>query len=437
MADDDIRGVVESVVDQEVKSSFYGALHPAGVVVNSVVYAHRDSSSLEAGILEIRQGTLHLTSSSMQLSSTLNFVVPNQRIQDCFYIKGTLNIPQWCVLKSMWFLDAINNIQIQIPGSGTIQYFGSTWKDMLLRCSTESQRDALNVFMPYVNASAGATDVEFCCPVVLPWSFAIDPMVAFPLDGDSYSNNLTVSITLKPAYQWICASQAGGAHARVLPTAFSLLELKPLNVYSHIRDELSLGRLQEEYRVPSYYLQTYAVSGQPLTGALQSITLQQMPNAQLATILLRIEDDAAYMTSDNTAGAQTLVNPVNIRLSYMRLNFNGLDLIELSSKELDVMKCYSGNNGDGGLNYTTQTATSISNATSANYSQQLNVMECFMLNTSKALTDAQYSLTQNYNGQTMTLYFIAPSAVASTTFTFSYVSNCVWDTMNGSSKLVL
>jgi len=427
MADDSIRDVVLA----SASDSLYGLMQPSGLTVNKTVYAHEESSSVEAAVLEIRQGVLKIPSTSTNLSSTLSFTIQNSKIQDIYYIKGALTLPQWCVLKSMWFLDAIDNVQIQIPGSGNIQYDGASWKDFLLRTSSKDQRNALNDFMPYVAATAGATTTNFVCPVVTPWSSNVSPQSAFPLDADSLSNNVILSVTLKPAYQWIFATQSGGAHVRVLPTAFDSLELKPLNLVSHVKDQLSIGRMRELYRIPTYYLQSYKLSGVALTGAQQSLTLQQMPNAQLVSILIRVEDDSKYMSSDNAAASQALVNPVNIRLSQLRLNFNGLDLIDLSDKEISLMHGSSAIGYDGGLSYTTYTSASNSVTTSTAYDQNLNVLECFILNNGKALSECEYALSKNFNGYTMTLFFTAPAAVASSTVTITYVCNAVMDIQNG------
>lgn len=426
---------ISDAVKQELSSSMYSLMHPAGITVNKTIYSHEGNSTLEAAVLEIRQGTLKIPATSVNMASTLSFTIPNSKIQDMYYLKGQLTLPQWCVLKSQWMLDAIDQLQLQIPGSGSLMYTGTSWKDFLLRTSSKDQRNALNLMMPYVEASAGATVVNFVCPVVLPWTSSISPDSSFPLDADALSNNVLLSITLKPVYKWIFASQAGGAHARVLPTAFDSLELKPLNNINHPNPALSIGKMHDVYRIPMYYLQSYVLNNVALTGNQQSIILQQMPNAQLVSIIIRVEDDAAYMTSSNVAGDQTLVNPVNIRLKQMRLSFNGLDLVDLEDKELYLLGGYNAFEGDGDLSYTTQTSASNAVLTSTDYTQYLNVLECFALETGKALTKGDYTLARNFNGFTQTLFFTAPAAVASSTITVTYVCNAVMDIQDGVSNL--
>jgi hypothetical protein len=427
MADEQIRKAVEA----NVSESMYSLMQPANLTVNRIIYAHEDNTKFEATQLEIRQGVVKIPASSTNLASTLTFTILNSKIQDIFYLHGQITLPQYAMIKSKFFLDAVNDIQIQIPGSGNIQMSGTSWKDFLLRSSSTAQKEALNDMMPYYVDMVGGYKYEFVTPVVLPWCSAVQSDCAFPLDGDSLQNNVIVSITLKPVYQWIGCSQSGGAHVRTLPTAWDFLYLKPFNLISHTKEQLSIGRMRQEYRIPTYYLQTYQVNGVALTGTQQSIVLQSFPNAQLVSILINVSDDSKYMSSSNLAAGQTLVNPANISLTQMRLNWNGLDIIELGGPELVVQKCYAAGRYDGSLTYNTYNATSISNNAQATYTESLNVLECFILDPNKAFQDAEYAMSRNYSGQTLTLFFTAPAAVASATLTFTYVCNAVLDVTNG------
>jgi len=429
MSDAQVLGAVQ----ETVLDSLYGQLHPASLTVNKIVYAHESNSTFDAAVLEQRQGVVKISSANTNLGSTLSFTIANSKIQDIFYIYGQLSLGQYMTLKSLWFLDAVQNIQITIPGaSGNIQYTGESWKSFLLRSSSVNQRAALNVMNPTnsLAAVAGATINQFCIPVVMPWSTAAQPNSAFPLDGDSFNNNILVNITLKPSYLWIFASQSGGAHVRVLPTQFDFIQLKPLNYYSHLRNELSVGKTRDIYRIPSYYIQSYEIDNVAITGSQQSLNLQSFPNAQLVSILVSVVDNSALGTSSNAAADQALINPINIELTQTRLNYNGLDLIDLTGPELPLMKCYSAGLTEGNLEYLTYTAASNSSGVVTEYPQGLNVLECWILDTNAAFTNAEYALSRNFTGQTMTLFFTGP-VTASSTVTITYVCNCVYEVKDG------
>lgn len=414
-----------------VSQSAFAKLSPMGYVANKRIFAHNENSSVEAAILQIRQGALIMPSTSTNLSSTLTFMINNQNILANFYIKAQLTIPRYGQLSSNWFLrEAVDTITISMPGQGTISYNGRSAYDMLIRSSSDAQRLAYNALCPAVSANsetaAAAYVYEFVCPIMLPWSSSPDPTGAFPLDASAASNQIVLSLTLKPVYQWMYGTSTQNP---TLPTSFDYCELKCINVMSHISPELS-SRFLDNYRLPFFWLQSYKQSGVSMTAGQElSLQLGNLPVGELVSIIVSCVDQATIGTSGNTVAA----TGANIPFTYMRLNWSGLDLIIQDEKELALTKLYNGVVMGDGFNYTITVPPHVVGA-SASVSQTLNACEVFGIDTTAALTDGEYFLAQSYGGQSFNLY-VKTATTGTVDFYVTYVINAALEFKNGSAKI--
>lgn len=413
-------------------SSPYGSDTPSGLVVNKIIYANSESSTLETSILNIRQGTLHLPATSTNLSSTLTFTIPNRDVYDIFYINGTITLPHYSQLCSNWFLRAVDSINISLPGQGTYQYSGISAWTHLMRSSSVEQRNALNSLMPAVSANSetalGSYVYRFVCPMQFPWSGALTPDASWPIDAGASSNNIIVSLTMKPVYQWLYCSSG---NTMTFPTAFDQIELKVLNIISPINQVMQASRITPVVKTPFNYLQTYNLSGISfVAGAEKNVQLSNLPEGQLTSIYVSIIDQASL----GQANGARLASLLNIPLTYMRLNYNGLDLIELDQKELRLMQLYNSAENDNGMQYELVVPPYVAGA-SATVDQSINIIECFAVNTAEGYTNGAYSITQNYQGMQFSLY-VKTDVTATCDVVITYVINSVLVLANGAASFL-
>lgn len=422
--------VVLGAVGAQVESSMYAMMHP-GSITSGSHYAHQESSTLEANVLQVRQGTLKIPTTSLSLQSTATFQVPNRELQGPVCLVGSITIPRYILGKACWLYDIINQITISTPGVNNIQYSGVSLRDALFRSITSFQRDAMEQLMPMVDSSAATYSYDFVCPLYLPWSHGLDPNTGFFLEAGVIASNYILQIQWNPITQVLYTETPAAPHTPVYPTAFDRLELKPIWTAVSLSPALTISQ-KDMYSIPSFGIQSYDLYG--ITSAANvesSILLQSLPTGQIVSIFVTAYDTATIGVPAGT----TFANPVPIEFTYLRLNYNGLDLLELETKEIIAMGLYNSINGSDGYAYNVVNAASNTVTTKTDYPTRLTSLEFSGVDVSAAYSKHDFFMARNFQGQIFNLFWKTASSATTLDFHITYMFNRVYMFQDGQMSL--
>lgn len=422
--------VVLGAVGEQVESSMYSLMHP-GSVTSGSHYAHQESSTLEANVLQVRQGTLKIPSTSLSLGSTATFQVPNRELQGPVCLVGTITIPRYIQGKGCWIYDIINQMTISTPGVNNIQYSGVSCRDALFRSITSNQRDYMEQLMPAVDTNSAGVVYDFVCPLYLPWSHGLDPNTGFFLEAGVIASNYILQIQWYPITQVLSTIDPTAPHTPVYPVAFDKLELKPIWTAVSMSPALTIGK-NDTYSIPSYGIQSYDLYSIPNAANTESsILLQSLPTGQIVSIFVTAYDP----TSIGVAAGTSFANPIPIEFTYLRLNYNGLDLLELNEKEIIAMGLYNSNWGTNGYAYNVTNGTNLTTPTQKVYPTRLTALEFSGVDVSAGYIKHDFFMARNFQGQIFTLFYKTANTAANLDFHITYMFNRIYMFKDGQMSL--
>ena len=413
--------VVLGAVGEQVESSMFGMMHPGNITSGSH-YAHQDSSSLEVNVLQVRQGTLKIPATSLNLSSTATFQVPNRELQGPMCLVGSITINKFILGKSCWLYDIMNQITISTPGLNNLQYSGVSMRDTMLRSFSSTMRNALTELMPMVDSTAGTITYEFVCPLYLPWSHGLDPKTGFFLEAGVIASNYILQIDWLPITQ-VLYTYTPLTNTPTYPVAFNRLELKPLWTAVSLSPALTISK-NDTYSIPSFGIQSYDLYGVPNTPGVESnLLLQSLPTGQIVSILISPIDASTVGTSNGA----TYANPVPMEFKYLRLNYLGLDLLELYQTEIIALGLYSSIYGSDGFSYTVTNALLNTSYVHSPIETRITALEPTGIDVSQSYSNHDGFMARVYQGQIFQLYYVLDTTTAtSVNFRITYVFNRVY-----------
>lgn len=383
--------------------------HPGQSLLGGDLYSNVHNSQIDLARRHTYQGRYKSSANSLQLGAVSSFYLqPGTVIGQC-YIAGAIVLPQYARASDGWIYDAVQQLEIIVAGSSSIQslrYSGRSMFDSIMAfASSQEKRNQILQCSPAFNLTAAGATKQFGMLLLLPWSHP-DLNGAFAWDTSTIKSQIIINVTWKYGYQFMSGSTS---HAITVPTAFSDLYLR-INNQTELQEQFLMLSMQRNaslcYSIPNLYIQSFPTPISLTSGVEQQIALTSMPSAGLEAILVSCVPSTWVGSSATTQYSNSVVG---IPLSSVRLLFNGQELVRWDY-DMEAQLQASLKNDKTAADYNVLNTASVADAATNVLYQNRVVILPFCNEIHKVLRERRMENVQSYSGSTLQL-FITPSAL--------------------------
>ena len=399
---------LDTHVENILASSKLMLNHPGQSLLGGDLYSNVHNSQIDLARRHVYQGRYKSSANSLQLGAVSSFYLqPGTVIGQC-YVFGTLACPQYSRASSGWFYDAIQQLEIIVAGSSSIQSLrisGRSHFDMVMAfCTSQEKRNQLLNCSPAFNLTGGAATQQGGILLCLPWSHP-ELQGAFAWDTSTIKSQVIINITFKFGYQFMSGSTS---HAITPPSAFSDLYLR-VNNQTELQEQFLMNSMARNpslcYSIPNLYTQTFQTPVTLTAGQEQQIALTSMPSAGLEAILVSAVPSSWVGSADTITNYSNSV--VGIPFQSLRMLFNGQELCRYDYQlEDQLQSCLKNDRACADYNVL-NTASVADAATNVLYQNRVHIIP-FCNEISKVLRERRMENLQSYSGSTLQL-FITPA----------------------------
>jgi hypothetical protein len=396
--------------------------HP-GQSLPTGLYPSVHTAMLDMIAQEVTRGKVNIPSNGTNFgSSSQMLITPGSFISSC-WINAEVALGTNVLASSDWGLNSIQSIEYTISNasaSGSISLTGESHSDLIkIACETEEKRTAVANCCPAKTAAAAAS-VKGSFPLWLPFSMP-NAEGQFSLDSSTLPSSIIVTIRWKPSYNVFSVPTAQIAN---LPAAWTSLNLRAKASQLVGADQFKVAAYLNDnptsvYPIPFYSCQSANQTVSITSGVVNTVTLTSMPNAELAAILIKLDNQALV----GSPAANVLLQNEGIQLSYVNLKNNGNDLLLFGSNEEYRLSSAIDQEGDG-YRYNIVNATGLTTYSDKNYQGEVCVLP-LVWDLKNAIMKKQQMSAINYGGGTLQLSFNTAAATGTYNMTITYVTNAI------------
>jgi hypothetical protein len=390
----------------KIQSTPYGDIRYQGL--GGDLYSNVHNSQIDLARRHMFQGRYKSSANSLQLGAVSSFYLqPGTIIQQC-YVFGQMAMPQHARASDGWMYDAIQQLEIIVAGSSSIQSLrlsGRSHLDMVLAfTSSQEKRNQLLQCCPAFNLTSAGANVQGGVLICMPWSHP-ELNGAFAWDTSTIKSQIIINVTWKFGYQFLSGSTGNAITA---PTAWSDLYLR-VNNQVELQDQFLMNSMARNpslcYSIPNLYCQTFQTPVTLTSGVEQQIALTSMPSAGLECILVSAVPSSWVGASDTVSNYSNSV--VGIPFKTLRMLFNGQELVRFDYQLEDKLQSCLKNDRTSCDYNVLNTASVAAAATNVLYQNRVHIIP-FSNEISKVLRERRMENVQSYSGSTLQL-FITPA----------------------------
>lgn len=310
-----------------------------------------------------RCGSVRLNSNNKTLNSTSNFSISSSLLLYNPTLNLSFTLPANHIVFDGWGLQAIDSFEISFANSlaQNMIISGSALRDLLLysQCDPEKRQ----ITMRQCGRASTANVVQYASIPLVSLINRAQISNTFPLDFSTFNGFMQFNITWKTPQAFIMVNSTNPGTA--FPTQWTTCELVFCSSAItdggfSIKNSLMMNPLAS-YNIPETWISNYKYDRSITVGASNTteLTVTSCPKGQCHGFLMSVFPKSEITA---TANGQTLTYPSGVLLSYLRVQYNGVDLFRANSyQEISAYNRYKHDGDDLSFGYTFYTARNAAN----------------------------------------------------------------------------